>query len=91
MKINNVSPTSMVNAYSDNKKKITKNDNIEKSDSLQISSEGRSLSSISNDKNYLNSPEKVERIKNQIAQGTYAPNSKLTAQKMMDIVKGREA
>ena len=91
MKINNIGPTTMVNTYNDNKKKITKNQNIEKSDSLQISSEGRSLSSISNDKNYLNSPEKIERVKSQISQGTYAPNSKLIAQKMMDMVKGREA
>lgn len=91
MKINNIGPSTLINTYNDNKRKITKSDSVGKTDSLQISSAGRSLSNISNDKSRITTPEKVAEIKNQIDQGTYKPNAKQIAQKMIDIIAGREA
>lgn len=89
MKINNIGPSNAINHYNDNKKKITKSNSVEKNDSLQISTEGRALSNLSIDYPNGNSAEKVEAIKNQISQGTYAPNAKLIATKMLDAIKGR--
>ena len=90
MKINGIGPSSIVNKYNDNKMKVTKSAGVEKNDTVQISTEGRTLSNLSIDTNYGSSPEKIESIKQQISQGTYKPNSKLIAQKMVDVIKGRE-
>lgn len=91
MKINGVGPSNMINAYNDNKKKITSNTRVEKKDTVEISVEGRSLSSLSMDSNYVSSPSRVEEVKKQISQGTYSPSPKQIAKKMLDVIKGREA
>ena len=91
MNINSIGPSKQIKLYSDSKVKITKGVNIEKTDSVQISKEGRNLSNTSIDKATKSSPQRIEEIKDQIAQGTYAPNATLIAKKMVDIIKGREA
>lgn len=90
MNINGIRPSKIINIYNQSRVKETKNVNIEKSDSVQISNEARSLSNISIDYSTKNSPERIEAVKNQISQGTYKPNSALVAKKMLDIIKGRE-
>lgn len=90
MKINGVFSNSLINAYSDVKKKTVKKAEVEKSDSVQISSAGRSLSNLAAPENYGNSAERVEAVKKQIEQGTYSPNAKLIAQKMLGAIKGSE-
>lgn len=90
MKINGVGPSKIVNLYNNNKKVESKKEVEQKKDSLEISTAGKSLSTMSLDKNYVTSPEKLEEIKKSIAQGTYKPSSKQIADKMIDIIKGRD-
>jgi negative regulator of flagellin synthesis FlgM len=90
MKINAIAPSNMINAYNDAKKKITKNEEITKKDSLEISAEARNLNSISADSIRENSASKIEAIKNQVKQGTYNPSSRLVAQRMMAMINGSE-
>ena len=95
MKINGVGPSNIVKIYNDNKVKASKSSEGigAKSDSLQISQEGRSLSNITIGTGLvsISDPKHVEAVKNQIEQGTYKPNSNKIAQKMLDSIRGREA
>lgn len=89
MKINGVSVNKVVNLYSSNKKVSEKSQVKVSKDTIQISSEGKSLSSLSVEGSYGNSPEKIESIRNKISQGTYRADSTLTAKKIIDSIKGR--
>ena len=90
MKINGIGPSKVINLYNDNKKIEKNREAVVKKDSLEISSAARSLSSLSHDGNFVNSPEKLEVLRTQVSQGTYKPNASLTAKKMIDIMKGRD-
>ena len=90
MKINSMGPSKAIGIYSSNKKVVTNSSNNEKKDSLEISTVGRSLSSLSIDGSTENDPQKIEKIKKEISQGTYTTNGRVIAQKMIDIIKGRE-
>lgn len=90
MKINGVGPSKVVNLYNNNKKVENKKSVEQKKDSLEISSAGKNLSAMSIDKNFVTSPERLEEIKKAIAQGTYKPSSKQIADKMIDVIKGRD-
>ncbi|MFL0269678.1 flagellar biosynthesis anti-sigma factor FlgM [Candidatus Clostridium radicumherbarum] len=89
MKINGASLNKVVNLYSNSKKNNEKNAVKSSSDTIQISSLGKSLSTLGVDGSRENSPEKIESLRNQISQGTYKADSRLTAQKMIDVIKGR--
>lgn len=90
MKINGIGPSKVISIYSDNKKVQNAKETKPKQDSLEISSTGKSLSSLSLDESYVNSPEKLEKLKEQISQGTYKADAKLTAQKIIDAIKRRD-
>ncbi len=83
MKISGINPSKIINFYSDHKKSIEKNEQVKKNDTVQISSLGKSLSSYSLDDKFINSKEKIERITNEINNGTYNVDSKLVAAKMI--------
>lgn len=87
MKINSVDPSKLVKLYSNNKKSIEKKEEVKKSDSIQISSIGKSLSTYSPEANLVNSKEKVDNIKNEIASGTYKRDAKLVAAKVIEEMK----
>lgn len=89
MKINGASVNKVVNLYNNNKKVSEKSAVKTNKDTIQISSLGKSLSSLSVEGGYGNSPEKVESIRNQVSQGTYKADSSLTAKKMIDLIKGK--
>ena len=89
MKINGASLNNVVNIYSNNKKVNEKNAVKSSKDSIQISSLGKSLCALAIEDNCENSPEKIEKLRNEISQGTYKADSSLTAKKMIDIIKGR--
>ncbi|MFL0246797.1 flagellar biosynthesis anti-sigma factor FlgM [Candidatus Clostridium stratigraminis] len=89
MKIDGASLNKVVNLYCNNKKNNDKGTVKSSSDSIQISSLGKSLSTLGVDGSCENSPEKIESLRNQISQGTYKADSNLTAKKMIDIIKGR--
>lgn len=87
MKINNVGVNKVINLYNVNKKNVDKSTAVEKKDTVEISSLGKSLSSLSLDGNFENSAKKIEALRNEVSQGTYKPDSRLVAQKMLDIIK----
>lgn len=87
MKINSVDPSKLIKLYSINKKSIEKTEEVKKSDSIQISSLGKSLSTYSLDTRMVNSKEKVESIKNEISNGTYARDAKLVASKVLEEIR----
>jgi negative regulator of flagellin synthesis FlgM len=87
MKINNVGVNKVINLYNVNKKNIDKNPVKQTKDSIEISSVGKSLSSLSIEGGFGNSAEKIERLRNEVSKGTYKADSKLVASKMIDIMK----
>ncbi len=90
MKISGTGINKIINIYEKNNKKIEKTKEVVKKDSLEISKIGKNLSSFAVDDKKSISQEKLERIRNEIANGTYNVDGKLVAQKMIDIMKGRE-
>lgn len=89
MKINNIAQSNMINTYKENIKKVSNANKIEKMDTVEISAEGKNLSSKVVDKSYESSATRLENIKSQISSGTYKLDAKLIAQKMIDNIKGR--
>ena len=90
MKISGVYTSKVIDLYSENKRVVSKKEVAKKSDSLQISNVGKSLSNIDiNGIDFDSSKEKIERIKNEIQNGTYKCNGELTAKKIIDIIKNR--
>ncbi|MEL7597479.1 MAG: flagellar biosynthesis anti-sigma factor FlgM [Clostridiaceae bacterium] len=90
MKISGTGINKIINIYEKNNKKIEKTKEVVKKDSLEISKIGKNLSSFAVDDKKAISQEKLEKIRNEIANGTYNVDGKLVAQKMIDIMKGRE-
>ena len=90
MKINGVTPNKVISIYSVSKKSEVKESQKTKSDSIEISSLGKSLSNMSLEDNFQCSEKRIEEIRNSVAKGTYKPDAKLVAQKIIDLIKGRE-
>lgn len=89
MKINGVGLNKVVNLYNNNKK-VTENNSLKSAkDTIEISNLGKSLSSFSVEEGFENSPEKIERLKKEVSQGTYKADSTQVAKKMLDTIKGR--
>jgi len=89
MKIDGVK-NNVVSFYKNNKPKAEAKAAVSKKDTIELSTAGKSLSALALDSKPVNSEAKIEAIKNQVAQGTYKMDSKLTATRMMDIMKGRD-
>jgi negative regulator of flagellin synthesis FlgM len=87
MKINNVGVNKVINLYNVNKKNVDKTTAVEKKDTVEISNLGKSLSTLSLDGNFENSAQKIEALRKEVSQGTYKADSRLVAQKMLDIIK----
>ncbi|MCY6370427.1 flagellar biosynthesis anti-sigma factor FlgM [Clostridium ganghwense] len=90
MKISQVGINKVINMYEKNNRNIEKTKKVAKKDSLEISQVGKSLSSFAAQDKKEISQEKLEKIRNEVAKGTYNVDAKLVAQKMIDIMKGRE-
>lgn len=90
MDIKRVGASNVISIYRDNNK-ISKNSKIEKtkSDSIELSSAAKSLSGLSLDDFKVDNSKKIEKIRNEINQGTYKPNAELVAKKLIDVMKGR--
>ena len=89
MKIDGVK-NNVVSIYKNNTPKEESKATAAKKDTIELSPAGKSLSALSLDSKTVNSEAKVEAIKNQVMQGTYKMDSKLTATRMMEIMKGRD-
>ena len=89
MKIDGIK-NNVISFYKSNTSKIESKTTVSKKDTIELSSVGKSLSSLSLDGKLVNSQEKVEAIRNAVMQGTYKMDSTLTAKKIIDIMKGRD-
>ncbi|WP_125152123.1 flagellar biosynthesis anti-sigma factor FlgM [Clostridium rectalis] len=92
MKVNRTIPSKVLSLYGENKKSIQskKVGEVKSKDSIQISSVGKSLSSYSIEDKFINSKEKLEKLKEAIKNGTYNRDSKVIAKKIIDCIKKRE-
>lgn len=89
MKINGVGVNRITNLYNQNKRIEEKTAIKSTKDTIEISNTGKSLSSLSVEEGFGNSPEKIEALRKEVSQGTYKADSKLVAKKILDAVKGR--
>lgn len=89
MKIIGVGVNKVVSLYNNNKKIEEKSTEKAKKDTIEISSIGKSLSSLKIEEGFENSPEKIEKLRKEVSQGTYKADSKLVAKKILDNIKGR--
>ena len=90
MKVTGTSVNNVINLYDKNKSHIEKNKEIQtKKDYIEISQLGKSLSAFGSEEISGASPEKIEKLRMEVAKGTYNVDAKLVAQKMIDIMKGR--
>ncbi|EJO5346088.1 flagellar biosynthesis anti-sigma factor FlgM [Clostridium botulinum] len=90
MNINRVGITNNINAYNANKKVAAKEEVKSVKDKIQISNVGKSLTAYSLDDKFLNENERLKRIntiKDKIEKGTYEIDSKLIAEKLLNIAK----
>ena len=89
MKITGVSSNDYINIHNDSKKSVAPKAASVAQDRLEISTVGKSLSSYSTDGNFGVSEEKLQSIRNQVSAGNYNKDSKVVAQKLLDVMKGR--
>ena len=80
----------VINLYKKNTPKTEVKVNTIKKDTIELSTAGKNLSALSLGGKSVNSKEKIEAIKNSLKQGTYNVDSKLTAKRIIDTMKGRD-
>lgn len=90
MKIDGIGANKVIGLYSNNKRQIEKSEKVKKSDTIELSTVGKSLSSYSSENNYINSKEKLDAISKEVSSGTYTRDAVQSAKKIFDIMKGRE-
>ncbi|MGM9974015.1 MAG: flagellar biosynthesis anti-sigma factor FlgM [Clostridiaceae bacterium] len=90
MNIKGIGSNNIISLYSNVQKKQENVASEVKQDTIELSSLGRSLSSIDMQDINVNNDIRVARIKEEISKGTYNIDSKLTAQGILDAIKGRE-
>jgi len=89
MNINGLGVNKVTSIYTENSKKVTEKRTSEvKNDSVQISSLGKSLNTYSLDDNFSMSAQNIEKLKAQVSNGTYKPDTSAIASKMMNTLKG---
>lgn len=89
MKIDGVK-NNVISFYKNNTSKIESKATVSKKDTIELSTVGKSLSSLSLDGKLVNSKEKIEGIRNEVMNGTYKMDSTLTAKRIIDVMKGRD-
>jgi negative regulator of flagellin synthesis FlgM len=89
MKIDLINSQKIINGYNKNKGNlISKVIEAKPTDTIEISSIGRSLTSYSLQNKKLNNSSKIEEIKYKIDSGTYNVDARLTAQSIIDTIRG---
>lgn len=90
MKIDNIGTNNKIYPFRENTKVYSKEQQCSKSDVIEISDAAKHLSSYASCSSVQVSDKKVQELKSQVESGTYNVNAKLVAQKMINIIKGRE-
>lgn len=92
MNIKGIGTQNSINVYNINSRKnIQSTNSIQAKDTIEISNIGKVLNSYDASDIKIDNSEKIQRIKEQLANGTYKVDSKLTAQSIVNAIKeGKE-
>lgn len=90
MKIDNIGTNNKIYPLRENTKIYSKKQQNSKSDVIEISNAAKHLSSYASCNSTQVSDKKVQELKSQVQNGTYNINAEMVAQKMINIIKGRE-
>lgn len=89
MKIQGINTQNIISTYKNHIGRNTeKVERVNSKDTIEISALGKTLNNYSLDSTSLDRSAKIEKIKYQIDNGTYNVDAKLTAQSIIDNMKG---
>lgn len=89
MNINGVSSSKVINLYNGVKQNIVKKNEPKDSDTITISSVGKSLSALSSGEDVTLSSNKIDAIQKEVSSGTYNRDASLIAKKMIENMKNK--
>lgn len=88
MDVKGIGSHNIINLYNKNNNKIPPKETLKKSsDSIQISSLGKSLTDFSLEGLNINNDSRVLELKSKVDSGTYKADAKLTAQGIINFIK----
>ena len=88
MNINGINSNNVINFYSKNKNRVSQKKEVNNvSDRIEISKLGKSLTNYTLEGVNVDNSKKIEELKNQINNGTYNVDAKLTARSILDTIK----
>jgi len=89
MKIDGINSHNIINGYNKNKGTlISKVSEVKTKDTIEISALGKSLTNYSLQDKKIDNTKNIKEIKNKVDNGTYNIDAKLTAQSIIDGIKG---
>ena len=88
MNINGINSNNVINFYSKNKNRVSQTKKVNNvSDRIEISKLGKSLTNYTLEGVNVDNSKKIQELKNQINNGTYNVDAKLTARSILDTIK----
>ena len=88
MNINGINSNNVINFYSKKKNRVSQTKEVNNvSDRIEISKLGKSLTNYTLEGVNVDNSKKIEELKNQINNGTYNVDAKLTARSILDTIK----
>lgn len=88
MNINGINSNNVINLYSKNKNRVSQTKKVNNvSDRIEISKLGKSLTNYTLEGVNVDNSKKIQELKNQINNGTYNVDTKLTARSILDTIK----
>ncbi|MBD7909864.1 flagellar biosynthesis anti-sigma factor FlgM [Clostridium cibarium] len=90
MNVKGIGSHNVINIYNKNSNRIVEKEKpINRKDTIEISKIGKSLNNYAFDDVDVDNRKKVAELKSKIEKGTYNVDAKLTAQSIIDVIKGR--
>lgn len=88
MNINGINSNNVINLYSKNRNRVSQTKEVKSvSDRIEISKLGKSLTNYTLEGVNVDNFKKIQELKNQINNGTYNVDAKLTARSILDTIK----
>ena len=88
MNINGINSNNVINLYSKNRNRVSQTKEVKSvSDRIEISKLGKSLTNYTLEGVNVDNSKKIQKLKNQINNGTYNVDAKLTARSILDTIK----
>ena len=88
MNINGINSNNVINLYSKNRNRVSQTKEVNNvSDRIEISKLGKRLTNYTLEGVNVDNSKKIEELKNQINNGTYNVDAKLTARSILDTIK----